>query len=147
MPTISEVRINNLLLLKDKYGSFTALRDAIGMSSSQFSQIKRYLENPAMKGTRGLGEQLSRRIEQTLSLPRGWLDAPQSLADFPPAAASAGNKTPAPAVATEGLSHLQLAVIDTATKLMRAKLIPDSECLKLLQTWQPLVEKLEAPSA
>ncbi|MGH8562739.1 MAG: helix-turn-helix domain-containing protein [Gammaproteobacteria bacterium] len=61
-----DIRVQNLRRLISEYGQQRLLADAAGMNPSHLSQI--------LTGRRGLGENLARRIEETLGLPHLWLD-------------------------------------------------------------------------
>jgi hypothetical protein len=69
VPTIIEIRINNLNRLIDEYGSMRALAEAINRAPSVVSQ---------MRSGRTFGERLARHTEESLGLPNGYLDSESS---------------------------------------------------------------------
>lgn len=93
------VRRNNLQQLATRYRGVVALAHAIERDPSL---ISRYLTYPSPKGTR-LGERMTRHIETTLGLERGWLSThhTENLPDHPliTAACSYLSTSPDPRVA------------------------------------------------
>lgn len=74
--TTAEIRRTNLLHQIRLIGSAAELsRRVPGIKASYLSQILTRAPTPA--GTpRGMGDEIARRIEQALDLPRGWMDVP-----------------------------------------------------------------------
>lgn len=60
------IRLRNLLALADKYKRIIDFCKRIEMNPSYFSQIK--------NGTKAIGDDIARRVEATLGIPRGYLD-------------------------------------------------------------------------
>lgn len=78
-----QIRRSNLRLLRDRKGlGPTQLHEQLG---SRYSYWRDLLSDDA----KPFGEKAARRIEEGLSLPRGWLDEPQ---DKPPHVRGAGGK-------------------------------------------------------
>lgn len=67
MSTYKEHRRENLLALESRYGSLEGLSDAVGVSASYLSQMKK---------VRHMGDKVARRIEKKLGLPNGMMDLP-----------------------------------------------------------------------
>jgi len=72
-------------MLKDKYGTVSALNVAIGWesTSARLSQIL----NGSVRSGRGtpyeMGDATARLIEEKLELPTGWMDTPPGYSDSP----------------------------------------------------------------
>lgn len=64
-----EIRLNNLLALSSKYGRIVDFCDRIAMNPSYFSQIK--------SGKKAIGDDIARKVEEKLGLPRGYMDSAQ----------------------------------------------------------------------
>lgn len=130
MPTIADVRLRNLYVLAEQYGSWKRLSELTGVAPSQFSHMKRRGTEPSSPGARGIGDNLARRLERALGLPYAWMDANHD--------DSQGH----------GLTMVQKTTLDTARRLARAQLLTDAACLDLLNAWLPLIERLKvAPEA
>ena len=69
MTTYKEYRRENLLVLEKKFGSLEELSDAVGVSASYLSQMKK---------VRHMGDKIARRFEKRLGLPDGVMDMPPS---------------------------------------------------------------------
>lgn len=86
MSTYKDYRRENLLALERKFGSLEALSDAVGVSASYLSQMKK---------VRHMGDRVARRFEKKLGLQSGVMD-------FPPDGAAerlstgGGSKMPVP---------------------------------------------------
>jgi len=65
---IRKIRLKNLNDLIAERGSQREVSEATGIDSSYISQIKNPL-NP-----KNIGEKLARKIEESMKLPRGWMD-------------------------------------------------------------------------
>lgn len=68
---IDDIRRENARALAKKAGGPARFAEKTGMSDSQVSQI--IGKNP----TKNIGGNLARKIEEALSLPRGWMDTPE----------------------------------------------------------------------
>ena len=77
MDTVHDIRHDNLLLLIGRYPTIQAFADAIERSHSQVSQYKTAAKHSSTGRARVIGDDFARHIEQRLSLPRGWMDAPR----------------------------------------------------------------------
>lgn len=145
---IYEIRVDNLLRLIKQYTTQEELQRLTGIASSSFSRIKNWTPEIQNQSYKRMGEKLARRIEASLELPDFWMDtnqdelAPGVAATAPPRAKA--KIALAPVRDVLGLSPIQTATCDTIVKLMIAGKLPDTACLKLLQTWQSAVEELEA---
>ena len=81
MQTISETRIARLAMLVKKHGdSLAKLNEALGLdrTDSTLSQIRTGAAHSKTGKTRGMGDNLARKIEERLGLGRGWMDTPPS---------------------------------------------------------------------
>jgi hypothetical protein len=79
MQTILETRVARLAMLVKKYdGSLANLNDALGLdrTDSTLSQIRTGATHSKTGKTRGMGDNLARKIEEKLGLVRGWMDTP-----------------------------------------------------------------------
>lgn len=65
---VKQIRKTNILKLYEQHGGPAGLARKVGTSESYLSQIT------SDKGTRNIGDQLARKIEKALALPRGWMD-------------------------------------------------------------------------
>jgi transcriptional regulator with XRE-family HTH domain len=80
---ISDTRLRNLRRLIAQYDRQRLFADAAEMNPSHLSQI--------VTGRRGLGENLARRIEETLGLPHLWLDQRDGVPPAPSLREQAGD--------------------------------------------------------
>jgi hypothetical protein len=83
MMETKDIRLENLLALASAYKRNTMFCEQIKMNPTYFSQLKTHRKS--------IGDDLARRIEETLSLPRGYLDTPK---DAPKEQAQAQNHIP-----------------------------------------------------
>lgn len=74
MKSIDDVRVENLIVLKNKYGSIQKLSDALSRSHGQVSQWINRAKNSTTGEPRGMKSDTARWIESTLNLPQNWLD-------------------------------------------------------------------------
>jgi hypothetical protein len=74
VPTISEIRHANLLLLIARAGGVGAFAEQIERSQSQVSQIKVRSPHSSTGEPRDIGDDLARHIETKLTLNVGWMD-------------------------------------------------------------------------
>lgn len=65
---IKEIRLANLLLLAEKYGSMAELARQTGLNRFYLYQLR----SPVTKAS--MGDDVARRIEAKLSLEHGWMD-------------------------------------------------------------------------
>jgi len=73
-----DIRLNNLEILIAEAGSATKLAQRAGTSESYISQVRRKMRTA--KGTpRGIGDELSARLETAMAKPQGWMDEPHEL--------------------------------------------------------------------
>lgn len=73
-----DIRLNNLEILITEAGSATKLAQRAGTSESYISQVRRKMRTA--KGTpRGIGDELSARLEAAMAKPQGWMDEPHEL--------------------------------------------------------------------
>jgi hypothetical protein len=87
MQTISETRIARLAMLVEKHGgSLAKLNEALGLdrTDSTLSQIRTGAAHSKTGKTRGMGDNLARKIEERLGLAHGWMDTPPGYADMHP---------------------------------------------------------------
>ena len=76
MKTNAEIRVENLILLRDRYGTIAALNDALGRrreDSTLAALIRRDID-PKTGKSRGMGDAIARGIETKLALGVGWMD-------------------------------------------------------------------------
>lgn len=74
MKTIEEIHRQNLALLVRQYKTVSAAADAVGCSSSQFSQWLNASENSGTGKPRGISTGSCRKIEAACGKPVGWMD-------------------------------------------------------------------------
>lgn len=73
-----DIRLNNLEILIAEARSAARLAQLAGTSESYISQVRRKMRTA--KGTpRGIGDELSARLEQGMGKPQGWMDEPHEL--------------------------------------------------------------------
>ena len=85
MQTISETRLARLAMLVKRHGdSLARLNEALGLdrTDSTLSQIRTKAPNSKTKKPRQMGDELARKIEEKLSLERGWMDTPPSFGEL-----------------------------------------------------------------
>ncbi|MDO9235981.1 MAG: hypothetical protein Q7U28_08115 [Aquabacterium sp.] len=85
MQTISETRVARLAMLVKKYGnSLAQLNEALGLdrTDSTLSQIRTSAPHSKTGKTRGMGDNLARKIEDRLKLEKGWMDTPPTYAEL-----------------------------------------------------------------
>ena len=78
MKTVGEIRRDNLEQLIQTHGSLAELNDKLGLARTDatLSQIRN--QSLSSRGKRrAMGDELARRIEQTLGLEVGWMDNAQ----------------------------------------------------------------------
>lgn len=67
------IRLHNLRLLIEEFGSISALAEACGLNEKYLSNVKN--ENPLPSGKpRGVGNAAAVKLEQGASRPAGWMD-------------------------------------------------------------------------
>lgn len=110
-----DIRLNNLEILIAEAGSATKLAQSACTSESYISQVRRKMRTA--KGTpRGIGDQLSARLEQGMGKPQGWMDEPHELeARFyrTPRAVRVGKRVTMPgrtALSVRGPAHDELSL-------------------------------------
>ena len=80
-----DIRLNNLEILIAEAGSATKLARRAGTSESYISQVRRKMRTA--KGTpRGIGDELSSRLEKAMGKPQGWMDEVHETYLLPPIA-------------------------------------------------------------
>jgi len=80
-----DIRLNNLEILIAEAGSATKLAQRAGTSESYISQVRRKMRTA--KGTpRGIGDELSSRLEKAMGKPQGWMDEVHETYLLPPIA-------------------------------------------------------------
>ncbi|MDD2663981.1 MAG: hypothetical protein PHD19_09490 [Dechloromonas sp.] len=68
-----EIRLHNLRVLIDEYGTISALAEATGTSEKYISQLLH--ETPLPSGrSRAMGDALAEKIEAGCRKPKGWID-------------------------------------------------------------------------
>lgn len=84
MNTIAETRRIRLdMLVKRHDDSLAKLNEALGLdrTDSTLSQIRTQAKHSKTGKPRSMGDDLARRIEDTLLLERGWMDTPPTLSE------------------------------------------------------------------
>jgi hypothetical protein len=146
--SVYEIRAQNLCFLIDKYGSQEVLHDLTDIAPSILSRLKNWKPQDGTTKNKRMGEKLARRIEAALELAAYWMDNPHNDQETFEGVAPLPTQPKGPdAIAREGqskLSSLQAATRDTMLKLMLAGKLPDTACLKLLQSWETSLQELEA---
>lgn len=81
--TVHQTRRDRLEVLISEHGSIAALNSAMGMrrDDATFSLIRNQSTHSATGRPRVMGDDLARKVEQTLGLPEGWMDTPLSSVD------------------------------------------------------------------
>lgn len=74
MKTIDEIRRENLLLAKARFGTFTALAEAAKVSAAYLSQINNATPESSTGKPKGMGDGVARKIEEALDESPGWMD-------------------------------------------------------------------------
>jgi hypothetical protein len=85
MQTILETRLARLAILVKRYdGSLAKLNEALGLdrTDSTLSQIRTGAVHSKTGKTRGMGDNLARKIEEKLGLERGWMDTPPTYGEL-----------------------------------------------------------------
>jgi len=85
MQTISETRLARLAMLVKRHGdSLARLNEALGLdrTDATLSQIRTKAPHSKTKKPRQMGDELARKIEEKLSLERGWMDTPPSYGEL-----------------------------------------------------------------
>lgn len=120
-----EIRLANLSnLLRETKLSQKALAEKTGVTQAVVSQY--------MRRQRPLGRVYCRKIEQALNLPQGGMDHENMQIPLEPLPATVPQMTLAQARILDGLSPLQLAVVDTFAKAARSKAVTDAWCADLI---------------
>jgi len=76
MRTNDEIRRLNMLVAIGRLGSAAKLADLVETSPAYISQIKNRVADSKSGTPKAMGDELARRIEVALHLPKGWMDAP-----------------------------------------------------------------------
>jgi len=81
---ISKTRRDRLLMLLEHHGGLASLNEKLGLdrTDATLSQIKNQSPHHKTKKPRAMGDELARRIEETLGLPDGWMDTPPTYAEL-----------------------------------------------------------------
>ncbi|HIE5947156.1 MULTISPECIES: hypothetical protein [Burkholderia] len=96
MKDIDQIRRDNLKIIEAEHGGPAAAAAVIGMSQSQFTNLRDGAKDSKTGRARGMRAATARKIEESAKKPLGWLDADHS------EAASTAQLTAAPA----GWEHL-----------------------------------------
>lgn len=78
MPTIDDIRRENLDALAKRHGSRKALADVLDVSESQLSQWINGSKHSVTGKPRAMRLSTCHRIEDLTHMPRGWLDTPRT---------------------------------------------------------------------
>lgn len=84
MKTIAETRRTRLDMLVKRHGdSLAKLNEVLGLdrTDATLSQIRTQAKHSKTGKPRSMGDDLARRIEDTLLLERGWMDTPPTLSE------------------------------------------------------------------
>lgn len=84
MKDIDEIRRGNLWRIQEEAGGPTEAANLVGMSVSQFSNLRDGAKDSKTGKPRGMRKETARRIELKSGKPVGWLDVDRS-GDTPPA--------------------------------------------------------------
>ena len=74
MKTIAEIRLDNLLVLIEEFGSAEALAAKVNSSAVYISQLKNRAPDSKTKKPRQIGDPLARKMEASCGKERGWMD-------------------------------------------------------------------------
>ena len=88
MKDIDDIRRENLCLIEETVGGLTAAAMLVGMSPSQFANLRDGAKDSKTGKPRGMRKDTARRIEAAAGHPQGWLDI-----DHGGSSGAAGNAT------------------------------------------------------
>lgn len=74
MKTVSEIRLDNLDILIEEYGTQDKVAEAAGTSSVYLSQIKNRSADAKTGKLRQMGDDMARKLEAGCNKERGWMD-------------------------------------------------------------------------
>ena len=74
MKDIDETRRNNLRIIENECGSPSDAANSVGMSLSQFANLRDGAKDSQTGKRRGMRKETARRIEKAAGKPEGWLD-------------------------------------------------------------------------
>lgn len=89
MKDIDDIRRDNLRLIEEAVGGLAAAAKLVGMSPSQFANLRDGAKDSKTGKPRGMHKSTARRIEAAAGRPQGWLDIDHG--DGPGAAGNAAN--------------------------------------------------------
>lgn len=78
MKDIDEIRRDNIRLIEHECGGPAAAAGRIGMSHTQFTNLRNGAKDSKTGKPRGMRKGTARRIEEALNKPLGWLDVDHS---------------------------------------------------------------------
>ncbi|MDG9927441.1 MULTISPECIES: hypothetical protein [unclassified Pseudomonas] len=78
MKDIDEIRRSNMRLLEKEFGGLATVADRVGMSPSQFGNLRDGAKDSKTGKPRGMRKATARRIEEAAGKPAGWLDTDHS---------------------------------------------------------------------
>ncbi|ELW7390599.1 hypothetical protein QLL80_004388 [Yersinia enterocolitica] len=78
MKDIDEIRRDNIRLIEQECGGPAAAANRIGMSHTQFTNLRNGAKDSKTGKPRGMRKDTARRIEEALNKPLGWLDIDHS---------------------------------------------------------------------
>lgn len=78
MKDIDEIRRDNIRLIEHECGGPAAAANRIGMSHTQFTNLRNGAKDSKTGKPRGMRKDTARRIEEALNKPPGWLDIDHS---------------------------------------------------------------------
>lgn len=81
MKDIDEIRRENLRKLEIEAGGVKSVADRIGMSVSQFANLRDGAKDSKTGRPRGMRKDTARKIEESLAKPSGWLDIDHGVAE------------------------------------------------------------------
>ncbi|WP_080420696.1 hypothetical protein [Burkholderia ubonensis] len=82
MKDIDQIRRDNLKIIESEHGGPAAAAAAIGMSHSQFTNLRDGAKDSKTGRARGMRAVTARKIEQNIGKPVGWMDTDHSAAAF-----------------------------------------------------------------
>ncbi len=121
MRDIDEIRRENLGLIERELGGPNEAAKLIGMSASQFTNLRKGAKDSKTGKPRGMHKDTARKIENRAGKPLGWLDVEHS--QNAPDAGHSAHSTPSLAAALEVLPQSLLAANDLTVDQVRPLLM------------------------
>ncbi|MDR6453921.1 S24 family peptidase [Variovorax paradoxus] len=128
MKDIDEIRRDNMRLIELERGGPSEAAKAIGMSLSQFTNLRDGAKDSQTGRPRGMRKETARRIEVAAEKPEGWLDTDHSAESAP--------RSPAAAPHATGDEFVIVQYDVSGGMDTRGKLILDGEVAGEIKSWR-----------